>query len=164
MGVSLEYWGGNIGLFYGKIISNVITSRCAHYDNFSILKKVFAIWLKFIGILPIQLFFRLVMLFSYCTMVVLLSSFIIMVYLFCFVFCSAISSSRYPSPFAIPSFAIPSFAIPSFAHAYLFINATLKVISHSIKVSISYDVVYKYEKCYILSNNITNSSFSFGNY
>ena len=47
------------------------------------------------------------------------ASFILMVYLFCFMFCSAISSSRYPSPFAIPPLRTRSYLLMQLQKLYL---------------------------------------------
>ena len=123
-------WRSSIGLFHGKIISNITTSRYTHYDDFFINKEIFATWSKLVGSLPVQVFFGLVVVFSYCTMVVTLLPLV----LTWFLLCSMIRSFLFSSGCLFPIYD----SARCIVHAFLVTNATPKVIFHKVKVFISY--------------------------
>ena len=127
MGVNLEHWRGSIGLFHGKM-SSARTSKCLHDDDLLIKKDFLAMWSKLVENLPIRVS-GLLLLFAYCTMVVLFLPLMLTWYLFCFMICCIFISAH--------RFSISQFAL-HIVYTYLIINAIPTLINYIIKVSILY--------------------------
>ena len=69
-GVSVDQWRASIGLFHSKTISKKYVKGCNDYDGLLItdhLRKMLCILEK-----PLEILFSLLLLFSYCTMIVIL--------------------------------------------------------------------------------------------
>ena len=129
MGISVVQWRGSIGTFCAKFVSN--KSKLKYESNYDFFMRIIVILIMLVEalFLPVRVISGLIVLFSYCTMIVTLMP----VLLTSFYFCSVILNSLV-SWCSSPIYKIPLYIV----HAFLITNSIPKVLSYSTKVLMSY--------------------------
>jgi len=135
MFIDVEQWRNSIGIFNSKRISNSSLSKCN--NDFLIFSEINSMCFNLSKILPIQLFCGMLILFAFCTTVLLTFPCLMLWYLFCYTICTAISPQCH-FPFLIPfteySFLL-IFQVPNL------LSYSIKVLGHYLRLSFSIGIV-----------------------